>query len=39
MIQFLTLMVFLFATLAQTHSIPPAIGYGIAVPLAGREIR
>ena len=34
MIQFLTLMVFLFVTLAQTSSIPPKIGYGIAIPLA-----
>ncbi|MCA1828931.1 MAG: hypothetical protein LC689_18570 [Myxococcales bacterium] len=34
MIQFLTLMVFLFVTLAQTHSISPRIGYGIAIPLA-----
>ena len=34
MIQFLTLMVFLFATLAQTNSILRGIGYGIAVPLA-----
>ncbi len=34
MIQFLTLMVFLFVGLAQTHSIAPSIGYGIAIPLA-----
>jgi uncharacterized membrane-anchored protein len=34
MIQFLTLMVFLFVGLAQAHSIPPKIGYGIAIPLA-----
>ncbi len=34
MIQFLTLMVFLFVGLAQTHSLPPKIGYGIAIPLA-----
>ncbi len=34
MIQFLTLMVFLFVGLAQTHSISPSIGYGIAIPLA-----
>ncbi len=34
MIQLLTLMVFLLVGLAQTHSIPPRIGYGIAIPLA-----
>ena len=34
LINFLVLMVLLFAGLAQTHSIPPNIGYGIAVPLA-----
>jgi len=34
LINFLVLMVLLFAGLAQTHSLPPAVGYGIAVPLA-----
>jgi hypothetical protein len=34
LVNFLTLMVLLFAGLAQSHSIPPAIGYGIAIPLA-----
>ena len=34
MIQFLTLMVFLFVGLAQAHAIPPKIGYGVAIPLA-----
>lgn len=34
MIQFLTLMVFLFVGLAQAHAIPTKIGYGIAIPLA-----
>lgn len=34
LINFLVLMVFLLCGLAQTHSIPPAIGYGIAIPLA-----
>ena len=34
LIGFLVLMVFLFAGLAQTHSVSPALGYGIAVPLA-----
>ena len=34
LINFLVLMVLLFAGLAQTHSVSPAIGYGIAVPLA-----
>ena len=33
LISFLVLMVFLFVGLAQTHSIPPKIGYGIAIPL------
>ena len=33
LINFLVLMVFLLVGLAQTHSIPPTIGYGIAVPL------
>ena len=33
-INFLVLMVLLFAGLAQTKSLPPRIGYGIAVPLA-----
>ena len=34
LINFLVLMVLLFAGLAQTHSIPPKVGYGIAIPLA-----
>ncbi|MGZ6142172.1 MAG: hypothetical protein ACXWLM_02485 [Myxococcales bacterium] len=38
MIQFLTLMVFLMVGLAQTGSIPPKIGYGIAIPLAAITI-
>jgi hypothetical protein len=33
LISFLTLMVFLFVGLAQTHSLPPKLGYGIAIPL------
>jgi hypothetical protein len=34
LINFLVLMVLLFAGLAQTHSLPPKVGYGIAIPLA-----
>ena len=34
LINFLVFMVLLFAGLAQTHSIPPKIGYGIAIALA-----
>ena len=34
LINFLVLMVLLFAGLAQTHSLPPRVGYGIAIPLA-----
>jgi hypothetical protein len=34
LINFLVLMVLLFAGLAQTKSLPPEIGYGIAIPLA-----
>ncbi len=34
LINFLVLMVLLFAGLAQTHSLPSEVGYGIAVPLA-----
>jgi hypothetical protein len=34
LINFLVLMVFLLVGLAQTHSISPKIGYGIAIPLA-----
>ena len=34
LINFLVLMVFLFAGLGQTHSIPTKVGYGIAIPLA-----
>jgi len=34
LINFLVLMVLLFAGLAQTHSIPPGIGFGIAGVLA-----
>jgi len=34
LINFLVLMVFLLVGLAQTHSIPPKIGYAIAIPLA-----
>jgi hypothetical protein len=33
LINFLVLMVFLIVGLAKTGSIPPNIGYGIAVPL------
>jgi hypothetical protein len=34
LVNFLVLMVLLFAGLAQTHSLPPRLGYGIALPLA-----
>ncbi len=34
LINFLVLMVLLFAGLAQTKSLPPKLGYGIAIPLA-----
>lgn len=34
LINFLVLMVLLFAGLAQTRSLPPKIGYGVAIPLA-----
>jgi hypothetical protein len=34
LINFLVLMVLLLAGLAQTRSVPPRLGYGIAVPLA-----
>ena len=34
LINFLVLMVLLFAGLAQTKSLPPKIGYGVAIPLA-----
>ncbi len=34
LINFLVLMVLLFVGLAQSHSISPQIGYGIAIPLA-----
>ncbi len=34
LINFLVFMVLLFATLAQTHSIPPRVGYWIAGVLA-----
>jgi hypothetical protein len=34
LINFLVLMVLLFAGLAQTHTLPPKVGYGIAIPLA-----
>ena len=34
LINFLVLLVLLFAGLAQTRSLPPRIGYGIAVALA-----
>ena len=34
LINFLVLMVFLIVGLAQTHSIPTKVGYGIAIPLA-----
>ena len=34
LVNFLVLMVFLFVGLAQSGSVPPAIGYGVAVPLA-----
>jgi hypothetical protein len=34
LISFLVLMVLLFVGLAQSHSISPTLGYGIAVPLA-----
>ncbi len=33
LINVLVLLVFLLVGLTQTHSIPPKIGYGIAVPL------
>jgi uncharacterized membrane-anchored protein len=33
-INFFVLMVFLFVTLAQTHSVSPRVGYGVAIPLA-----
>jgi len=34
LINFLVLMVLLFAGLAQAHAVPPRLGYGIAVGLA-----
>jgi len=34
LISFLVLMVLLFVGLAQSHSISPTLGYGIAVPPA-----
>jgi uncharacterized membrane protein YccC len=34
LINFLVLMVLLFAGLGQTGSIPPRVGYGIAIALA-----
>jgi hypothetical protein len=34
LINFLALMVFLLVGLAQTSSIPPRLGYAIAIPLA-----
>jgi hypothetical protein len=34
LIGFLVFMVLLFAGLAQTNSISPKLGYGIAIPLA-----
>jgi hypothetical protein len=34
LINFLVLMVLLFAGLAQTRNLPPRVGYGIAVGLA-----
>jgi hypothetical protein len=34
LINFLVLMVLLLVGLAQTGSIPPRLGYGIAIPLA-----
>lgn len=33
-INFFTLMVLLFVGLAQTHSVSPRVGYGVAIPLA-----
>ena len=34
LVNILALLVFLFVGLAQTHSLPPKVGYGIAIPLA-----
>jgi len=34
LINFLALMVLLFAGLGQTGSLPPRVGYGIAIALA-----
>jgi hypothetical protein len=34
LINFLVLMVLLFAGLGQTGSLPPRVGYGIAITLA-----
>jgi hypothetical protein len=34
LINFLVLIVFLLVGLAQTGSIPPRVGYAIAIPLA-----
>ena len=34
LINFLVLITLLFASLAPTHSLPPKVGYGMAIPLA-----